>query len=511
MTTIKEDDRYRPRYHFTPPSGWINDPNGLVYFDNEYHLFYQHLPRKHWGHAVSTDLVHWAHLPIALYPDELGEIYSGSAVVDAEDTSGFFHGQPGMVAVFTHARDMPPPEGPQVQSIAYSSDRGRTWTKYAHNPVIANFGNPDFRDPKVFWHSATHRWILVAACGDRVRFYVSRDLKEWSYASEFGAGHGVQNVPWECPDLFELPVDGDRGRRKWVLQVSVYQRHGRADTPDYRDMQYFIGDFDGVTFTNDNFPELILWTEYGPDNYAAVSWSNIPDPDGRRLWLGWMGNWTYAHDLPTTPWQGAMTVPRQVQLRTSAEGIQLTQQPVHELAMLREQVTTWSDRAITPDTPFLIDQPGDALEITATFRLGTAAECGIRVRTGEIDHTTIGYDVGKGYLFIDRTQSGVTEFNPMFPGRHGGPAAPIAEMITLHIFVDSCSVEVFGNDGSVVVTSLIFPHSGPTQLAVYAVGGDVGLVSLDLYRLRSIWEVISSAVTATSTPPIRAAKNGLAG
>src|SRR6185437_553798 len=248
MTVAKMDDRYRPRFHFTPPSGWMNDPNGLVYFDGEYHLFYQHLPRKHWGHAVSIDLVHWTHLPIALYPDELGEIYSGSMVVDAEDSSGFFGAQPGLVAIFTHANDAPPPFGPQVQSIAYSSDRGRTWIKYAHNPVITNYGNPDFRDPKVFWHAATRRWVLVLACQDRVRFYLSPNLKDWLYASEFGAGQGVRDVPWECPDLFELAVEGEPGRRKWVLQVSVYQRHGRIDRPDYRDMQYFIGDFDGIVF-----------------------------------------------------------------------------------------------------------------------------------------------------------------------------------------------------------------------------------------------------------------------
>ncbi|HVC81001.1 MAG TPA: glycoside hydrolase family 32 protein [Chloroflexota bacterium] len=479
-------ERYRPRFHFTPPSGWINDPNGLVYFDGEYHLFYQHLPRKHWGHAVSTDLVHWAHLPIALYPDDLGQIYSGSVVVDEEDSSGFFHGHPGLVAIFTHANHAPPPSGPQVQSIAYSSDRGRTWIKYAGNPVITNFGNPDFRDPKVRWHGATQQWVLVLACGNRVRFYLSSNLKDWSYASEFGAGHGVQNVPWECPDLFELPVDGDSGCQKWVLQVSVYQRHGRIDIPGYRDMQYFIGDFDGVTFTNDNPPQSILWTEYGRDNYAPVSWSNIPDTDGRRLWLGWMSNWEYARDLPTAPWSGAMSLPRQVRLRTLAEGVRLTQQPVSELAVLRERTTSWSDLSITPAAPFLIEEPGATLEIVAMFQLGTAAECGLNLHTGETDHTVIGYDANGEHLFIDRAHSGETRFNPAFPGRHGGPMLATDGMVTLHIFVDSCSIEVFGNDGSAVVTSLIFPRSDTRRLEIYAIGGDVRLVSLDLHRLCSL-------------------------
>jgi fructan beta-fructosidase len=490
MTAEERDDLYRPRFHFTPRSGWINDPNGLVYFAGEYHLFYQHLRpgerRQHWGHAVSSDLLNWTHLPIALYPDELGDIYSGSAVVDAEDSSGFFHGQPGLIAIFTHNNNASPPRGPQVQSIAYSSDRGRTWTKYAGNPVITNSGNPDFRDPKVLWHAPTRRWVLVVACLDRVQIYLSPNLRDWTYASEFGVGYGARTVPWECPDLFELPVDGAPGQRKWVLQVSVYLRHGRMDRPDYRDMQYFIGDFDGTTFTSDNPPESILWTEYGRDNYAAVSWSNVPDTDGRRLWLGWMGNWSYARDLPTTPWQGAMTLPRQVRLRASAEGVRLIQQPASELATLRGPATHWSDQPVSPSQPFVIEEPGAALEIAATVQLGSAAECGITLRMGDVDHTVIGYDNSRGRLFVDRTHSGETGFNPAFSGRDSGPMPVVDGTITLHIFVDSCSVEVFGNDGSTVVTSLIFPRGGTRRLEVYAVGGDARLISLHLYRLRSI-------------------------
>ncbi len=480
------NDCYRPRFHFTPPTGWMNDPNGLVYVEGEYHLFYQHLPRKHWGHAVSPDLVHWTHLPIALYPDDLGEMYSGSAVVDTADSSGLFGGRPGLVIIFTHNNKNKPPLGPQVQSIAYSTDRGRTWSKYARNPVIANPNKPDFRDPKVFWHADTKRWVMLLACYDHVRFYVSSDLKDWTHVSEFGLGYGAHNGPWECPDLFELPVDGDTQHTRWVLQVSVYPRDGRTGLSDQRDMQYFIGDFDGATFTSDYPAATVLWTEYGRDNYAAVSWSNIPATDGRRLWLGWMGNWDYAYETPTSPWQGAMTLPREVQLRRCADEIKLTQIPVDELETLRGRAAHWTDRTVTPAIPFVVHEGGDALEIVAVFQLETATECGVRVRTGEAQQTTIGYDVGQGVLFVDRTQSGETGFSATFPGRHGGPLHPISGNIKMHIFVDRSSVEVFGNDGETVVTSLIFPDTATRDLEIYAIKGDIQLASLDIYHLEAI-------------------------
>jgi fructan beta-fructosidase len=478
------DERYRPRFHFTPATGWMNDPNGLVYFEGEYHLFYQHLRPLHWGHAVSTDLVHWTHLPIALYPDDLGDIYSGSAVADLEDRSGFFGGRPGLVAIFTHNnKQQSPPLGPQIQSLAYSRDRGRTWTMYAQNPVIANPGIADFRDPKVFWHAATAQWVLVLACHDRVHFYRSPNLKEWTFASEFGAGQGAPIIPWECPDLFELPVDGDPARRKWVLQVSVHPRHDRAAILDCRDMQYFIGEFDGSMFRNDNPPTTVLWTEYGRDNYADVSWSDIPPADGRRIWIGWMNNWDYARVAPTAPWQGAMTVPRQVTLWDGPEGIEIRQTPVVELQALRASVTHWLDRGIMPGVPVRVPLPSGGLEIQATFQLGSATAFGLDLRTAVADHTLIEYDSAQQTLFVDRTQSGETSFHPAFPGRHGGPLAPSNGSVFLHIFVDTCSVEVFGNDGAAAITSLIFPRAAIDQLDVYAVGGAVQLTTLDVYHL----------------------------
>jgi fructan beta-fructosidase len=487
-------DRYRPLFHFTAPTGWINDPNGLIYFEGEYHLFYQHIPLNsegvigepfapHWGHAVSPDLVRWTHLPIALYPDSLGAIYSGSAVVDWEDRSGFFGGRPGLVAVFTHHNVAAPPHGPEVQSLAYSADRGRTWITYAHNPVLANPGVPDFRDPKVFWHAPTRRWVMVVAFDkNRVRFYVSGNLRDWTHVGEFGEGQGAQGAHWECPDLFELPVDGDPRQTRWVLNVSTYHA---TSTSNRVGMQYFIGDFDGTTFTNANAAGTVLSIDQGRDNYAAVTWSDLPATDGRRIMLGWMNDWTYARVTPTAPWRGAMTLPRELLLRHLDAGVRLIQRPVAELERLRGQRTHWSDHTITPDTGLWHRDIGDALELVMTIRPGSATECGVRVVSGEHEQTTIGYDMREATLFIDRTRSGKTDFKRAFPGRHGGPLSPANGAVTLRIFLDRSSVEVFGNDGECVVTSLIYPESGRSGLQFYALDGPARLVSLEIYHLHA--------------------------
>jgi fructan beta-fructosidase len=248
-------------------------------------------------------------------------------------------------------------------------------------------------------------------------------------------------------------------------------------------MQYFIGEFDGLTFRNDNPPTTVLWTDYGRDNYAEVSWSDIPPTDGRRIWMGWMNNWDYARAVPTEPWQGAMTLPRRVAWREGPQGIQISQTPVAELQALRASVSHWSDHAIAPDAPLLAPLPPGGLEMQATFRLGSATAFGLDLRTALTDHTLIEYASAQQMLFIDRTQSGEISFDPTFPGRHGGPLAPSNGTIFLHVFVDTCSVEVFGNDGATVITSLIFPRAAIERLEVYAVNGAVRLVSLDVYRL----------------------------
>ncbi|OAS89250.1 MULTISPECIES: glycoside hydrolase family 32 protein [Metabacillus] len=484
-------ERYRPQFHFSPEANWMNDPNGMVYYDGEYHLFYQYHPNgttwgpMHWGHAVSKDLVHWEHLPIALKPDENGTIFSGSAVVDWNDTSGFFNGKSGLVAIFTHADLYPESERPrQRQSIAYSQDNGRTWMKYEGNPVLVDETITDFRDPKVFWHKETNQWVMILASGQSVRLYTSEDLKTWDFASEFGDGHGSHEGVWECPDLFELEIDGDQNNKKWVLFLSI------GDDPTYEEgsrTQYFIGDFDGKTFTNIHSPETILWIDRGRDNYAGVSWSDVPNEDGRRIYVGWMSNWRYANVTPTKEWRSAMTIPRVLSLKTLEDGVCLVQTPVKELQTIRENPITITNKTIRPNDNLLSDIKGNAFEIVVEFELGGADEFGFKVCKSDSAETIIGYHVEQKKLFLDRTKSGDSSFNDSFAGIHDGELVPKDNKINLHIFVDWSSVEVFGNDGELVLTDLIFPNENSQDLELYAKGGNVKINSLELYTLRSTW------------------------
>jgi len=331
-TITSYEEPYRPRIHYTPLSGWMNDPNGMVYYDGEYHLFYQFTPDridtpgpKHWGHAISTDLVHWTQMPVALSPDPLGEIWSGSVVVDSKNTSGLQAGEENvLVAVFTHSSD-----GQQQQSIAYSNDRGRSWIKYDHNPVVPNPDHEDFRDPKVLWHSETNRWIMVLAAGDQVMFYRSPNLIDWEFTSTFGELEGAHGGVWECPDLFLVPGDSSSEREVWVLLVSV----GSGAPSGGSGSQYFIGEFDGLTFTNHNPAPTVNWVDFGKDNYAGVTFSGVED---RRIFMGWMSNWYYAYKIPTVPWRGSMTLPRELNLITQDGQRQyLVSTPIKELSILR--------------------------------------------------------------------------------------------------------------------------------------------------------------------------------
>ena len=336
------DEPYRLQYHFTPPEAWMNDPNGLVYYDGEYHLFYQHNPDDtvwgpmHWGHAVSNDLVNWQYLPIALYPDEIGTIFSGSAVVDWQDTAGF--GAEALVAIFTHAAG-----NRQMQSLAYSTDRGRTWQKYDGNPVIEPPNNiRNFRDPKVFWYDengGVGHWVMSVAAGNIILFYTSPDLVNWESSGGFGLGYGAMCGVWETPDLFELPVDGGPETR-WVLAVGI----GGCAPGGGSGVQYFVGDFDGEAFTSENPKDTVLWADFGADFYAAQSWSDAPED--RRIWLAWMNNWPYAQDIPTSTWRGAFTIPREVALTTTPQGIRLAQQPVPELAERRGEHRHWENETV---------------------------------------------------------------------------------------------------------------------------------------------------------------------
>ena len=481
-TAAYYDEPYRPQYHFTPPINWMNDPNGLVFFRGEYHLFYQHNPHGNswghmsWGHAVSTDLVHWKHLPIALHEEYAVMIFSGCCVVDWKNSSGFGRdGQPPMVAIYTgHGL------GKQTQDIAYSNDRGRTWTKFSGNPVIDK-NEADFRDPKVFWHEPTKKWVMVVAMAvDKyVEFYSSDNLKDWTYMSKFGPA-GVKDKPnWECPDLFELPIEGT-DKSKWVLEVDM----GNGSVAGGSGGEYFVGHFDGKEFKCDHHSTVSKWVDFGRDFYAPVSFSDIPKADGRRIWIGWMNNWETSL-LPTRPWRSAMSIPRALSLRETDKGLKLIQKPVRELQNLRTgNPMQMAGKVIQGELP-LDGLSGDRLELKARFRLGGAESFGFHVRTGESEHTVVGYDARRKSLYVDRTNSGVVDFHPAFAGRHDGPLKTNNGTVEMHLFVDRSSVEVFGNDGETVLTERIFPRGSSDGVSVFADGGKAQLVSLKAWKLKS--------------------------
>ncbi len=478
---------YRPQVHFTPARHWMNDPNGLVYLDGEYHLFYQHNPfgidwgHMSWGHAVSRDLVRWQELPVAIPETDGVMAFSGSAVVDWQNTSGFGApgGRPPLVAVFTGAR-----AGRQDQRLAYSTDGGRAWTLYAGNPVLDE-GMADFRDPKVFWYAPRREWIMVVAAPleHRVRFYASPDLKRWTRRSDFGPAGAVGGI-WECPDLFALPLDGDFARQRWVLVVNINPGGPAGGSAG----QYFLGDFDGARFTAEAPPEAApRWLDYGPDYYAAVSWTGAPDHE--RLMIGWMNDWRYAGAIPTRPWRSAQSLPRRVALRTVGGQARLVQQPVAGLEALRRTQRRLADLAVAPGERSLAPEGigGAALEIIAEFEPGRAEAIGLKVRTGPGEETVVGYDAAAGEVFVDRRRSGEAAFHPAFAARHAAPVALVEGRLRLRVVVDWSSVEVFAQEGAATLTHQIFPRPESTGVSVFAEGGAGRLVALDVWELASAW------------------------
>ncbi|MGA2248172.1 MAG: GH32 C-terminal domain-containing protein [Verrucomicrobiota bacterium] len=650
--TANYSEPFRPQYHFTPEKNWMNDPNGLVYYGGEYHLFYQYNPfgdkwgHMSWGHAVSPDMVHWKHLPLALPEADGVMIFSGSAVVDWDNSSGFGqNGQPPMVAIYTGCRA--DSDGVQFECIAYSNDKGRTWTKYPGNPVI-NLNSKDFRDPKVQWHEPTKSWIMTVSLSaeHKVCFYGSPNLKDWTLLSKFGPAGATSGV-WECPDLFELPVPGTHQKR-WVLAVNINpgsvaggsggqyftgQFDGKLFTPDsdsllkptpefippghvladfegkdYGDWKttgeafgsgpaqgrladqnpvdgylghglvnsYYHGDATTGTLTSPEFEithpylnfligggsrketrmdlqvdgkvvrtasgqdaerlewsswdvrkfqnqkavlqivdnatggwghinvdqimfadaparaaaESALWFDYGPDYYAAVSWSDIPKSDGRRLWIGWMNNWEYGQDVPTSPWRSAMSIPREVGLRQTAEGIRLVQKPAREMESLRDQHYQFKGGALAEANAWLTGNhiAGQQLEIAVEFGPARAGVEGVRVLKGEKEATIIGVDRDRGQVFVDRTQSGIVTFHPKFSGRYDAPLATPGARVKLHIFVDAGSVEVFANDGERVFTCLVYPSADSRGVEFFQSGNDAKIRSVEAWTLKSVWK-----------------------
>ncbi len=470
----------RPKFHFTAPVNWLNDPNGLVFLDGEYHLFYQHHPFEnmfgppHWGHASSRDLVVWEHRPIALAPDDLGWIFSGSAVIDVDNTAGF--GAGALVAAFTHHLE----EGVESQSLAFSLDGGHTFAKYAGNPVVKQpEGVPDFRDPRIlWWHGeATGHWVMLLAVGVSVWVYTSNDLIDWEYASTFDPDPGSARV-WECPDLTQLSV-ANTGERRWVMAVGV----DSGDLPALYGTRYWVGDFDGRKFIQAH--TAVHWADHGADFYAAQSWNSAPDD--RKVWIGWMNNWGYARDTPTEGWRGAMTVPRELGLIDTADGIRLTQQPVAELEAHRVPLVDFEALKATGDSNPLATVQGSALDIVAAIDLqrSTAKRLRLAVRTGPGESTEIVLDLGSPALSVDRFRSGRHLIHRSYTGPRLAALDLADHILDLRVLVDTTSVEVFAGGGIVAITEQIFPSPDSTGLGIETDEGTVFFESLRVYGIET--------------------------
>jgi fructan beta-fructosidase len=470
---------YRPQFHFSPAINWINDPNGLVWYRGEYHLFYQYNPfgnvwgHMSWGHAVSKDLLHWQQLPLAI-PEENGiMIFSGSAVADTANTSGFGtrKNQPPMVAVYTGHTDTN-----QSQHLAYSTDRGRTWTKYPGNPVL-DLHRKDFRDPNVSWYAPSKSWVMALMLPDehKVQFYGSKDLKSWAHLSDFGPAGDTAGV-WECPDLLQVPVEGYPDRKKWVLLTS--QNFG---------MQYFVGEFDGTTFTSQNPALPVLRPDYGPDYYAAICYNAMP---GRQapVSIGWINNWTYANDIPTTPWKGAMSLPRVLSVKKVNDSWVLLQKPLPGLQALRlRELGTMKNELLggTKQMPVQSQQ----FELEMDINPAASGSTGLRIAAGNGHELEIGYDAGKKMLYLDRGKTETQSFSKAFKerSRYEAPVSLENNSLRLHIFFDHSIVEVFANDGETVLTAQLFPGNTDSGIELFSTGGNTRINSLAVWELKSAW------------------------
>ena len=485
------NESLRPQFHFCPEIHWMNDPNGLVYHDGEYHLFHQYNPAGNswghmsWGHAVSKDLVHWQHLPLAI-PELDGEMaFSGCCVLDHHNSSGLGSGdRPPMVAIYTGHRP-----GKQVQNLAFSNDRGRTWVRYTNNPVL-DLNESDFRDPKVFWHQPSGRWVMVVSLAKQkvLVFYGSQDLKSWQELSRFGPAGTLNKPNWECPDLFELPVDGEPGKTLWVLEVDV----GSGAIAGGSGGEYFVGEFDGQRF---KALQHAQWVDFGRDFYAPISWDNLPKREGRRIWVGWFNNWETCL-IPTSPWRSSMSVPRTLGLRRVAFNGEepptyvMVQTPVEELRKLRVSSKQLDASPATwPPVPITTAGELDDLtfELEATLKPNEAQSLGFRIRTKPDEFTEVGYDRHLNGVYVDRTKSGNVSFHPAFAGRHVAPARLIEDSVRLRLYVDRSSIEVFINDGEAVISDRIFPTGTDPVVTAFAGHESAEISDVTLHALRSIW------------------------
>ena len=508
-------DYYRPSYHFTPLYGWMNDPNGMVYKDGEYHLYFQYNPygskwgNMHWGHAVSKDLVHWEHLDPAIARDPVGHIFSGSSVVDKKNTAGF--GKNAIIAIYTNNSSV---NHDEVQCIAYSNDNGRTFTKYEGNPVLTPFdGLKDFRDPKVFWYEKGKCWYMIVSADKETRFYKSKNLKKWTYVSAFGKGLGQQPCQYECPDFFQLPVNGDKKKMKWVMTMNINPGcwFGGSAT------EYFVGDFDGKKFTCPDANE-VKWLDWGKDHYATVTFSNTGD---RVLGITWMSNWQYANLTPFKQNRGANGLPRELKLYEKNGKYYISEDVAPEVYALRKDTKNVADASVS-DEKMLAGVAANmegAFEIEADVTPDANGIAGIEISNNKRERTMIYFDMKQGKVVMDRTESGLSDFGKQSVphdielawdkqlAAEGKQPARITNSInykndfalatwaplslcedgkkTYHvdIFVDKSSVELFVDGGRIAMTNLVFPVAPYENVKLYTQGGKAEFKNLKVHKL----------------------------
>jgi fructan beta-fructosidase len=464
-------EKYRPHFHFSPKTGWMNDPNGMIFYNGVYHLFFQYYPDStvwgpmHWGHATSKDLMHWQEHPIALYPDSLGYIFSGSAVLDKANSSGLGkNGKAPLVAIFTHHDPVGAKEGKidyQVQSLAYSNDNGKTWKKYAGNPVLKNPGIFDFRDPKVMWHEPTKKWIMTLAIKDHIGFYSSPDLKEWREESQFGKELGAHGGVWECPDLFSFDHNG---KEIWVLIVNLNPGGPNGGSAT----QYFVGEFDGKHFTTRQTDTR--WLDYGPDEYAGITWSNVGN---RKIFFGWMSNWLYGQEVPTEKWRSAMTIPRDLCIKQVGSELFVASVPSPEVKKIQTRGTWWA--GLRPEKPILLrslaNEYGTPCRID--LNLDQLAEFSLKFSNDKGEELVVGYNKNQNQYYIDRTKSGKLDFHKEFAAKHIAPRISTDMKSNMTLIVDVSSIELFADDGLTVMTSIFFPSTPYSQIFVQSNSGAI--------------------------------------
>ena len=512
---VANTDFYRPSYHHTPSYGWMNDPNGMFYKDGVYHLCYQYNPygskwgNMHWGHAISRDLIHWKEVEPTIARDPMGHIFSGSAVIDKDGTANY--GKDAIVALYTSASD----KNGQIQCMAYSTDGGYTFHKYSGNPVLTPFdGLKDFRDPKVFWYAPLKKWYMIVSADKEMRFYSSPDLKKWTYVSAFGRGYGAQPNQFECPDFFQLPVDGNPNKKKWVMIVNINPGclFGGSAT------EYFIGDFDGKNFVCDSKPSIAKFLDYGKDHYATVTFSGVQD---RVLGIAWMSNWQYANVTPIRQYRGANTLPREFKLFTGKDGqIYMSSNVVPEVAGLRKNFKRLPDLVITQgkESKNLSSSKENAFEMEMDVTPGDAAKTGFILYNEKGEKVNIYFDMKAGRLVMDRTESGKTKFGEKAEAHkiekefdlheHReikepfrklnsvnykndfalGTWAPLSlcdsKTYHLDVFVDKCSIEIFVNGGRIAMTNLVFPTQPYTSVKFYSDGNKAAYRNIKVSELR---------------------------